>query len=484
MAYVNLAEFLKGLEDVNDVVRISAEVDNDLELAAIVEHFSKQHDAPPALFFDNVKSHSIPIFANILGTKQRMLNALATESFDELGERLMALIRPDIPQSWIDSLQLVPRITELLKLPPKVVKTAICQQVVKIGQDVDLNEIPFPRCWPNETNPSIANAQIVICRPNGGAVDAPHIVGQVPLQIIGKDRVAVHWTTRDEELGILEQCRKSQRQVPVAIVLGGDPLLAYAASVPLPPNTDGWTFAGFLRQANVDVILCRTIEALVPADAEIVIEGMLNPEADKVEVDGLGLSTGFYGPKEIVPAIQVTAITQRSNPMLPVQIPSAPPNERSVWQRATERMTLPLAKLTIPELVDIHCPESGAFRNSVFASIQKTYAGQARKVMNALWGFSWLSTMKQIVIVDEDVNVQDESAVQFQIGANMHPGRDIVFCEGPTDMNDHAAPVRGMGHKMGIDATRKLAEEGHPRDWPEPLDIPANLADKIELLLQ
>ena len=484
MAYVNLAEFLQGLEDDDDVLRISAEVDADLEVAAIVERFSKNQDAPPALFFDNVKSHSIPIFANILGTERRMLKALSAESLDELGDRLLALIQPDIPKSWIDSLQLVPRIAQLTKLPPTVVKTAICQQVVKIGQDVDLSEIPFPRCWPGESNSSIANAQIVICPPNGSAEDTPHVVGQVPLQVVGKDRIAVHWTARDQELGILEQCRQSQRQVPVAIVLGGDPLLVYAASVPLPPNTDGWTFAGFLRQQSVDVIPCRTIEVLVPADAEIVIEGMINPEADLIEVDELGLSTGFYGPREQVPAIQVTAITQRSNPMLPIDVPSAPPNERCVWKRATERMTLPLAKLAIPELIDIHCTTSGAFQNMAFASIRKSYAGQARKVMNALWGFSWLSTMKQIVIVDDDVNVHDEQAVQFEVGANVHPGRDIVFSEGPTSINDHAAPIRGMGHKMGIDATRKLADEGHPRQWPDRLGITDAVASKIKSLIK
>ena len=468
MAFDNLADFIHALEDDGDVVRIADEVDCELELASIVEGHSQQ-TASPAVFFERVKGHSVPVVANLFGTEKRLCRALEVSSFDELADRLLALIQPDIPGSWLESLQLVPKFTSLLKLSPTIVKTAICQQVVKIGQDVDLGELPFPRCWPKEENHAITSAQIVAATFHADASKATSIASQVPLQVLGRDRLAVHWTVRDQTLRLLEEYRAARRQMPVAIVLGGDPLLAYAASVPLPANTDASAFASFVRQAAVELIPCRTIDLHAPANAEIVIEGMIDPEAEWVEVPGLGLSTGFYGPPERVPTVQVTGVTQRSNPLLPVTITGLQKSEQLICSRATERLTLPLVKLAVPGLVDIHCPDFGVFRNCVFASIDKTYPGQARQVMNALWGISWFSTMKQIIVVDADVDVHDEQAVLFHSTANMHPGRDVVFSEGPTTMDDHAAPIRGMGHKMGIDGTRKRAEEGHPREWPDVL---------------
>jgi len=465
MAYENLSRFISELEDDDDLVRVAVEVELNLEIAEITNRVCKQPGGGPAIVFENVSGSPIPVVTNLLGSQRRICKVLGVNAFDEVVARLAGLIQPDLPESWLESLKLVPQMAQLTKLPPKTVKSGLCQQVVSMGRDVDLGELPIPRCWPQESFPSITAGQVYTIDPQTGVRN----VGLYPLEVRDHNSLAVHWNAHHDGWHHYQRFREAGQQMPIAIALGGDPIYTYMAAAPLPPNTDECLFGGFLRSDNIELVRCRSIEMDVPADAEIIIEGMIEatlpPEAGGI----LARMTGFYDEPEAAPVINVTAVTRRSNPLFPAMVVGSPPMEDYWLGKANERLFLPFIKLWIPELVDIHLPRAGVFQNLVFASIRKHYPQQARKVMNALWSLDRMMAAKMIVVVDADVDVHDEERVWFTAGANVHPGRDVIFCEGPTHMTDHAAPVRGMGHKMGLDATRKFPDEGHTRQWPDEL---------------
>jgi len=471
MAHRNLSDFIGELEDDGELVRISAEVDPNFELAAVTTRACQSLDVAPALLFENVKGCSIPVVTNLLGSRTRICKALGVASLDEASARLESLIAPQAPQGLFETLRLLPQYAQLGALAPKEVSTGSCQQVVKLGSDVNLDTLPIPRCWPHESAPSITAGQVITCHPHAAHRD----VDLIPLVVRDPTSLYVHWDSHSDGWKNFEQHRASHLQMPVAVVLGGDPLCTYAASFPAPYGNDETMLAGFIRNQNVDVVRCRSVEIEVPADAEIVIEGYIDVDRPRERTGPLAAATGFYGEVSELPVLQVTGLTHRSNPIFPAMITNSPPAEIEWLNRATERLLAPFVKLFLPEVVALHQPRYGAFRNLVFVSIDKRYPQQARKVMHALWSFSQLAVSKVIVVVDADVDVCDESQVWFHVGAHVHPGRDAVFCEGPTHMSDHAAPVMGVGHKLGLDATRKLPEEGHPRDWPERLSLNADL---------
>lgn len=485
MPVEHLSEFLDVLAERGELVRVSAEVNSHLELAAVARRVAEQ-DGSPALLFDNVGGKSIPVVTGLFNTAERTCLALGVDSLEEIADRITALVRPSLPSGWLETLQLVPNLAEATQWPVQTVETAMVQQVVHMGSDVDLAQLPAPVCWGQESKPTLTAGQLLVEEQidgdNSSDEAAPTIVrhvSRVPVQIVDRNTVDVYWTPRDPEWQLVERAVKSGQQLPIAIALGGDPIVTFAAGAPLPPFVDPLVFAGFLQRKNVSVISGRSIETLVPADAEIILEGMIDPERAFVEASTIGTSTGYYDTRCLAVRVTITAITHRANPVLPVIIPAAPPSEDGWLAQAAERIFLPLVRLTVPELVDLRLPASGDHRNIAFASIRKAWPQQARKVMNALWGIDRLSTVKMLVVVDEDVDIQNDDAVWSAVGANSHPGRDTIFSEGPADMLDHAAPVRGVGHRMGIDATSKSAEEGHPRDWPAAQDVDEETAQLV-----
>lgn len=475
MPYDQLADFLSELQDDGELVRLGAEVDRDLEIAEITDRICKSPGGGPVLFFENVRGSSTPVVTNLLGSERRLCRALGAASLDDVAARVVGLIQPELPSSWLEGLRLVPQFGQLTKLPPRVVKTAVCQQVVRMGRDVRLDELPIPRSWPQESAPSITLGQVYTHSLNTGVRG----VGLSPLQICGEGVLCAQWTIHDEGYRHFREYQDARQQMPVSIALGGDPVYAIMASAPLPPNTDPCLFGGFLRERNVELVRCRSNDLEVPAHAEIVLEGYIDPEQPPQRTGISAAPTGFYRLPEESPVIRLTALTHRSNPLFPALIHGKPPMEEAWINRAIERIFLPLVKLFIPEIVEYHRPWAGASRHLLFVSIRKEYPQQARKVMNALWGLTRLTFAKLIVVVDAEVDVRNEYEVWFQVGANVHPGRDVVFCDGPTDMLDHAAPIAGVGRKMGIDATRKLPEEGHPRPWPKELEMSAEVRERV-----
>ena len=475
MAYDSLGDFLNVLQDDGELVRVGVLVDPVLEIAEIVDRLCKSPGGGPCVLFERVRGSTMPVVANVLGSHQRMCRALGVTSFDEVADRLAELITPQLPESWLDKIKAVPQFAQWSKLPPKIVRTGACQQVVQLGRDVDLSELPVLQCWPGDAGRLITGGQVFTKSP----VTGERNVGAYRLQVRGKNVCSLHWHLQHDGYQHFREYQKLGQQMPVAVSLGGDPLYSYLATVPLPPNTDECLFGGFLRQENIELVKCRSIEMEVPASAEIVLEGFIDPSEPCETVGPHGDHTGFYSSAEQFPLLHVTALTQRANPIYPTLVLGKPPMEDYWMGKATERIFLPLLKRIIPELVDYHFPRAGVFRNMCFVSMHKTYPQQARKVLNAIWSLGPLMFSKIVVLVDAHVDVHNEEQVWFQVGANVHPGRDVVFNEGPTSMLDHAAPVSGVGHKMGFDATRKLSAEGHPRNWPDELQMSPEVKDLV-----
>jgi 4-hydroxy-3-polyprenylbenzoate decarboxylase len=475
MAYENLSDFINELHDLGELVRITAEVDPILEIAEITDRVSKSPGGGPALFFERVRGSTMPVVINLLGSYRRMCLALGVDSFDQVADRIAGLVKPQVPEGWIEKLKLVPQLAQLTKLPPRIVRSGPCQQVVRLGRDVDLGELPVLQCWPLDAGRFITFGQVFTKNPATGERN----VGMYRVQVRDRNTCFMHWHLHHDGCHNFMEYKKRGEQMPIAVSLGGDPVFPYMATAPLPPQTDECLFGGFLRNQNIDLVKCRSIDMEVPAGAEIVIEGYVDP-TEPWETEGpFGDHTGFYSLADQFPLFHITAITHRANPIYPTTIVGKPPMEDYWLGKATERIFLPLLRMFVPELVDYNLPRPGAFHNIAFVSIRKTYPQQARKVMNAIWSMGQMMFTKIVVVVDEHVDVQDEEKVWFHVGANVHPGRDVIFIEVPTDILDHAAPVCGIGHKMGIDATRKFPEEGHPRPWPQEMIMSRDIKDLV-----
>ncbi|MGE3313560.1 MAG: UbiD family decarboxylase [Planctomycetaceae bacterium] len=475
--YDNLADFIAELEDDGELVRVSAEVDPELELTEVTRRILQSASDGPAIFFEHLRGHSMPVVVNLLGSERRMLKALRTDSFAKVAERIASLIQPELPEGWLEAVRLVPQLSQLTRLPPKMVRTALCQQVVRLGRDVDLTQLPTPRFWPGDAAPTITMGQVYTKNPRTGIRD----IGMLTVEVRDHNTLTICWDAHHDARRAFDEYKAQGQQMPVAIALGGDPILSYVANVPLPANTDESLLAGFLRGSNIELVKCRSVDLEVPATAEIVIEGVIDTSLPLETAGPMACPTGFYDEPEEVPLVAVTALTHRSNPIFPARIfSSAPSASDDYWiSRATEQVFLPFVRLFIPEIVDLHQPRAGVSRNLAFVSIRKEYPQQARKVMHALWSLPAFMVSKILVVVDADIDVRDAEQVWFRAGANAHPGRDVVMCEGPTHFSDHAAPVRGLGHKMGIDATRKLPGEGHSRSWPGDLQMDSATVENV-----
>jgi 4-hydroxy-3-polyprenylbenzoate decarboxylase len=476
MPYDQLSEFLAALQDDGDLVRVAAEVDPVFELTEITQRIVRSTaDGGPAVLFENVGGLLLPVVTNLLGHPRRLLKALDVESLDEAAARIAALLAPDVPDGWRESLRLVPRILQLSATPPRSVKTAACQQVVRMGRDVDLAELPAPQFWPGESGPTLTAGQVCL-RPMDSAARK---MERYPLELRGRDELVIHWTPYHDGWRMFEAYRAAGQQMPVAIAFGGDPLLTYAAGAPVPSELEELLLTGLLRGRGIDVVRARSVAIDVPAHAELVIEGYLDPAEAPVATSVVAAPTGFLSVDEGLPVMHVTAVTHRANPVLPAIVPAAAPSEEHCLSRLTERLLVPLVRLVIPEVVDLHLPAAGASRNLLFASFRKDFPKHGRKVMNALWSLRPLMTVKTIVVVDAHVDVQDERQVWHAVGANVHADRDLSITDGPADMADHASPVRGVGSKLGIDATAKSAAEGHPRNWPQALAAPPDIRQGV-----
>jgi 4-hydroxy-3-polyprenylbenzoate decarboxylase len=401
------------------------------------------------------------VLTNLLGTEQRICRALGVSGLSEAASRLSDLTEPSEPGGWFDRLKASPPRGVLGKLPPKSVKTGVCQQVIRLGGDVDLSELPVLRSHPEEQGPVVTAAQVFARGTDSGR----RAVERHELRVLDDKRIAVSWAGHDELAQLAEEYRQRNQRMPLAVVLGGDPARLLAAVAPLPSQADVCAVAGLLRNKAVDLVRCRTIDLEVPADAEMVIEGFVDPAEPAADPGPMASWGGHCRVAGEAPVMQVTAVSHRSNPIYPAMVPGGPPDEVSVVRRALMLVFLPLVRAAIPDLIDCDFPEFGAARHWALVSIRKTHAGQARRVAHAVWGLRQTMFAKLLVVVDDDVNVHDPRQAWSAVAANMEPGRHVFFSEGPVDPWDPASVPGVLNCRMALDATRKLPGEsgGHPR---------------------
>jgi 4-hydroxy-3-polyprenylbenzoate decarboxylase len=459
MAWRDLKAFLDHLESRGRLRRVSVPVSRDLEITEITDRVSKGPAADNvALLFERVEGFDTPVLINAFGAADRMAWALGVERLDELGERLAKLLDLRLPGTFAERLAKLGTLIDVVKASPRQVATAPCQEVVETSAP-SLATLPVLRCWPGDAGRFITLPCVFTRDPQTGARN----VGMYRLQVFDDRTLGMHWQTHK---GSAEHERRAAQRMPVAIALGGDPALIYAASAPLPPGVDEVVFAGWLRGAGVEMVRCRTVDLEVPAHAEVVLEGWVDPTERRVE-GPFGDHTGYYSLAREYPVFHLTAVTRRARPIYPTTVVGRPPQEDYWLGKATERLFLPIIKLMLPEVVDLNMPAEGIFHNLVIVSIRKRYPGQARKVMTALWGMGLMALAKTIVVVSDHVNVHDLSEVAWRATGNIDPRRDLMVLEGPMDDLDHAALRHRYGGKLGVDATEKGPLDEVAQPWPD-----------------
>ena len=468
MALNDFQRFLSEIEKAGELVRISHPVSVHLELCEIADRVSKMPGGGQALLFehpvlrDGTRSQ-FPVAINTFGSFRRMAISLGVERLDEIGERITQMMDLKVPDGFLNKLSLLPRLLEISKFPPRVKSGAPpCLEIVWQGDEIDLDKIPVLTTWPEDGGPFLTMTAVVSKDPARGIRN----VGMYRVQQMGKREVAMHWQRHKTGAAHWREMAARGEKMPVCIVIGSDPASMYSASAPLPPGIDEYIFAGFLRREPVKLTKAVTCDIEVPWDAELVLEGYIDPAEDLIVEGPFGDHTGYYSEADLYPKVHLTAVTMRRDMTYVATIVGRPPMEDYYLGHATERIFLPLLKLTVPEIVDYHMPAEGGFHNLVLVSIKKSYPGQAYKVMNALWGMGLMSLAKVIVVVDDWVNVQNKQEAWWVALNNIDPERDVRFTLGPVDVLDHASRAFTFGSKMGLDATKKMPEEGFTRAWP------------------
>jgi len=468
MTLDSVGDFIAELERAGELVRIRHAVKAKLELCEISDRVMKQAGGGKALLFENVilddgRRSTYPVAINLFGSMRRMAMALGVADLDEIGARITALMDLKVPEGIIAKLSLIPRLMEVAKFPPRIRSGAAhCQEIVLEGDRIDLRDIPIITCWPEDGGPYVTLPMVISRDPKRGIRN----VGMYRVQYDSPNTLKMHWQRHKVGAAHWREMAARGERMPVCIAVGADPASIYSASAPLPPTVDEFIFAGFLRKEPVSLVRAVTCDLEVPAEADFVFEGYIDPSEDLVVEGPFGDHTGFYSEADYYPRVHVTAVTMRRDAVYSTTIVGVPPMEDYYLGHATERIFLPLLKLTIPEIVDYHMPAEGIFHNLVFVSIDKQYPGQAYKVMNAMWGQGLMSLAKVLVIVDKDVDVRNPFEAWWVALNNIDPERDTRFTMGPMDVLDHSSRAFTYGSKMGIDATRKFPEEGFTRNWP------------------
>jgi 4-hydroxy-3-polyprenylbenzoate decarboxylase len=542
MAYDDLRDWIKTLEKNGELRRIREEVSPELEITEITDRVSKigsspagkgtvsPHYAPggPALLFENIKGHpGHKVFINQFGSLRRMAMALGVDRVEEISERIVALMNVKAPTGMLDKLKMLPQLGALTSAFPKTVsaKDAPCKEVI-LRDNFDLNAFPILKCWPNDGGRFITLPCVHTRDPRTGKRN----IGMYRMQVYDGQTTGMHWQRQkvaaehfrnamrdsvstdalnqdqygpkgagvammaesaggavaipDGPIGGLPQVSLGNlkgSRLEVAVSIGADPATTFSAIVPAPPEVEEFMIAGFLRGKPVEIVQCETVDLQVPAHAEIVLEGYV--ELGELRTEGpFGDHTGFYTMTDEYPVFHLTCITHRKDPIYAATIVGKPPMEDAWMGKAVERIFLPAMKMTIPELVDVNLPVEAVFHNLMLVSIRKSYPGQARKVMNAIWSLGQAMFTKIIIVVDEDCDVQNIPEVVLRVANNIDPERDIQFTLGPVDSLDHSSRLPNYGSKMGVDATRKWKAEGFERPWPAMMEMDRGTKAKIDAL--
>jgi 4-hydroxy-3-polyprenylbenzoate decarboxylase len=471
----DLNAFVEELDKQRELARISEPVSPDLEIAAVTDRVSKSPGGGPALIFERPAGFDIPVVINLYGSMKRMCMALGVKSLDDLTREIEELTNPKIPAGMLETLKMLPTLGRLTDLMPKTVGSGPCQEVVQ--EDGTLAGIPILKTWPEDGGPYITLPMVFTRDPETGIRN----VGTYRMQVYDERTTGMHWQRHKGGAQHYRVAERVGRRLPVSVALGADPALPFAATAPMPEGLDELLLAGFLRRERVELVKCVTNDLEVPANAQIVLEGYVDPGERRRE-GPFGDHTGFYSHPDDYPVFHITCVTRRKHPIYLTTVVGIPPMEDFYLGKASERIFLPLIRKTVPEIVDMTFPAEGIFHNVVIISIDKRYPGHARKIMNAVWGLGQLMFSKVVIVVDKDVDVQNLSEVAWIVGTHIDPERDIQFTRGPVDDLEDASDLPAYGSKMGIDATRKWPSEGFTRPWPRRIrttDAAAARADQI-----
>jgi 4-hydroxy-3-polyprenylbenzoate decarboxylase len=520
MAFDSFRDFVGQLDRVGELKRIAQPVATELEITELADREMKSPNGGKALLFEKPTVNGVvspfPVAINTMGSHKRMAMSLGANSVDEVAAELGSLMKAKPPTSFREAIKLLGQALDLRHAKPKLVKDGPCKEVVKkfdapptrtepwplaptVGQASRLSpssseknfrdrrdacptllNLPIQKCWPLDGGRFITLPCVVTKDPDTGERN----VGMYRIQIYDDRTTGMHWQLQKVGARHGRRYYETGTRMPVAIFLGGDPVFTFAATAPLPDGLDEFLLAGYLRKKSVELVKCETNDLEVPANADFVIEGYVDPKEPLRDEGPFGDHTGYYTLPEPYPVFHITAITHRKDAVYPATIVGMPPMEDFYIGGASVKLFLPVFKMNFPEIVDIALPAEGVFHNLVFVSIKKSYPMQAYKIMHGLWGMGQMMFTKYIVVVDDDVDVHNTSDVLFRLCANTDPQRDSIFTKGPADVLDHATSEMAMGSKLGIDATKKIPGEGFKRPWPPLIKMDEAVKAKVESLLR
>ena len=457
MAFKNQQAFIGVLEKAGELIRIQSYVDPKLEIAEITDRISKSGNGGKALLFENT-GYEFPVLMNAYGSERRMCLALGVDHLDDTAHEIEALFRllSAPKEGMFDKLKMLPKLGQFASWMPKVRSgRGECQEVRMVTPDI--TKIPVITCWPKDGGPFVTLPIIHTKDPN----TLSRNVGMYRMQVFGPALTGMHWHKHKVSAKHFNEYKKKGIRMPVAVALGGDPVYAYSATAPLPENVDEYMLAGFLRKKKVELVKCLTQpEIEVPADADFIIEGYVDPNDELIWEGPFGDHTGYYSLPDWYPKFHITCITHKKDAVYPATIVGIPPQEDAWLGKATERIFLAPIKMTmVPEIIDMDMPVEGVFHNLVITQIKKEYAGQGQKVMNAMWGAGQMMFNKILVLADEHVKIQDYEALAKYVFKNLNPATDVIFSNGPMDVLDHSCSKLGFGGKMCVDGTFKFEEE-------------------------
>ncbi len=461
MHFEGLREYVESLEKIDQLKRIKTRVSVDLEIAEILRRVMYKNEGP-AVLFENVEGYKIPVLGNAFGSLRRLKIALDMENFEEIGERMSALTRLKIPHGLLNKFKMLPKLSEIADYGPKSVNSGPITEIIETSNP-SLDILPIIKSFPKDSGRFITFGITVSKNPETKIRN----MGVYRLQVIDSKKAIMHWQIHKRGALHYQMNKENSQKTEVAIVIGADPATVFSAVAPVPEGLDKFLFAGITRKKGIDLVKCRTIDVEVPATAEIVLEGYVDPS--ELNVEGpFGDHTGYYTPPEPFPTFTLTGIMMRKNPIYLTTVVGKPILEDAYIGKVIERSFLPLVRLFQPEVVDFSMPPAGWFQGLAIVSIKKRYPGQAKKVMMGLWGMGQLSLTKILIVVDQDVNVQDMNDVIWAVTTRADPKRDTMLIDNvPTDTLDPASPLLNLGSKMGIDATKKMMEEGYERPIQE-----------------
>jgi 4-hydroxy-3-polyprenylbenzoate decarboxylase len=457
----SLREYVESLEKVGQLTRVRTKVSVDLEIAEILRRVMYKNEGP-AILFENVEGFKIPVLGNAFGSLRRLKMALDMENFEEIGERMTTLTKLKIPHGLLNKVKMLPKLSEISDYGPKSTNSGPVTEIVETSKPT-LDSLPIIKSFPNDSGRFITFGITVSKNPETQVRN----LGVYRLQVIGSKKAIMHWQVHKRGALHYQMNKEKMQKTEVAVVIGADPATVFSAVAPVPEGLDKFLFAGITRRKGIDLVKCRTVDVEVPASAEVVLEGYVDPSEMNLE-GPFGDHTGYYTPPEPYPTFTLTGIMMRNNPIYLTTVVGKPILEDAYIGKVIERSFLPLVKMFQPEVVDFSMPAAGWFQGIAIVSIKKRYPGQAKKVMMGLWGMGQLSLTKILIVVDEDISVHNINDVIWAVTTRSDPKRDTMLIENaPTDSLDPASPLLNLGSKMGIDATKKTKEEGFERPVQE-----------------